>query len=338
MSLLNRHFSHIYVEEAASSLPRCERILQRYPKATVVPIDDYKEVFNRPSQSWSMQKKSMNLILARKKDDFLYSATTIAPDFGYEHFYYNALAFNCLYDCHYCYLQGMYPSANPVLFVNLEEYFEATDRKLESHTPLYLCISYDTDLMAFEHILGYCKEWIEYATSRQDLIIELRTKSANFRSIAELNPIDNVILAWTFSPAEITERYEPKTPSLTARLQSALQACEAGWKIRVCFDPVLYIDGWQQTYEEMVDLVFDTLPLEQIRDVSIGVFRMNNDYFRKTRRKRPSSDLLYQGFEKKEGITTYPEETTSIMVSAVKDRASAYIPAERVTVVDPLRS
>ena len=35
--------------------------------------------------------------------------------------------FNCIYDCDYCYLQGMYPSANIVVFVNHEDFFDAVD-------------------------------------------------------------------------------------------------------------------------------------------------------------------------------------------------------------------
>lgn len=28
---------------------------------------------------------------------------------------------NCIFDCEYCYLKGMYPSGNLVVFVNLED-------------------------------------------------------------------------------------------------------------------------------------------------------------------------------------------------------------------------
>ncbi len=63
---------------------------------------------------------------------------------------------NCIFDCAYCYLKGMYPSANIVVFVNLEEdIFAEVERVLENH-PLYLCVSYDTDLLALEPLIGFC--------------------------------------------------------------------------------------------------------------------------------------------------------------------------------------
>ena len=32
--------------------------------------------------------------------------------------------YNCLFDCKYCFLQGMYSSANYVIFVNYEDYYD----------------------------------------------------------------------------------------------------------------------------------------------------------------------------------------------------------------------
>src|SRR5690606_27139140 len=106
---------------------------------------------------------------------------------------------NCIYDCHYCYLQGLYPSANIVIFVNIEDFFGAVDRQLEGGT-LYLCPSYDTDLLALEGIVPYASRWIEFAGTRQGLRMELRTKSANYGAIAHLKPVEQVILAWSLSP------------------------------------------------------------------------------------------------------------------------------------------
>ena len=32
--------------------------------------------------------------------------------------------YNCLFDCRYCFLQGMYNSSNFVIFVNYEDFFK----------------------------------------------------------------------------------------------------------------------------------------------------------------------------------------------------------------------
>ena len=58
----------------------------------------------------------------------------------------------------------MYPSANIVVYVNLDDFFEAVQQKLKTEKPLYLCISYETDILALENFLEYTKEWIYFAT------------------------------------------------------------------------------------------------------------------------------------------------------------------------------
>ena len=148
------NFSHLYVERAALDYSFAQSIITRFPRARIVPIDDYKSIFARPRQHFQIQKRSMKLILAVKKDRFLYPGSGHSQHFNLDNFYYNTLMFNCVYNCDYCYLQGMYPSANVVAFVNTPDYFEATRQAIAErsniHQPLYVCISYDTDLLAFE--------------------------------------------------------------------------------------------------------------------------------------------------------------------------------------------
>lgn len=53
---------------------------------------------------------------------------------------------NCIFDCEYCYLKGMYPSGNLVVFVNLEDIFAELEALLAQKS-IYLCVSYDADLV-----------------------------------------------------------------------------------------------------------------------------------------------------------------------------------------------
>ena len=71
--------------------------------------------------------------------------------------------------------KGMYPSGNVVLFVNLDDIFDEVYKLLQKH-PVYLCVSYDTDLLAVENIFGYTKRWVDFAERHTDLKIEIRNK------------------------------------------------------------------------------------------------------------------------------------------------------------------
>lgn len=326
---LEPDYSHIYIEHDALDYPDSQRVLERFTAARVVPVDHYKDVFNRPNQDWRRQKNSQNLILAVRRDNFLYEGSDIVQDFGYPNFYYNALVLNCLYDCDYCYLQGMFPSAHVVLFVNNEDYFHHTDRLLD-HKPLYLAISYDTDLLAFEHILPYCSRWLRFAAARQDLTIELRTKSANYRAIRQETPSPNCILAWTLSPDSVISQYEKKTPPLASRLRAASRAQQDGWPIRLSFDPVLCFPGWQDAYRSLVRQTFERIDPQGVNDISVGVFRMSKDYLRRIRGQRNDSDVLYYPYETGNGIVSYPEHLKTRMIDFISRELAAYLPDEKL--------
>ena len=332
---LEPNFSHIYVESEVAEYPFARQILKRFPMATSIEIRDYKEVFSRPGQDFDQQKRSLKLILARKKDRFLYDGSRFVQDADNPNFFYNALSLNCIFDCAYCYLQGMYNSANLVCFVNLEDYFEATDAAIQTRAdpgrPLYLCISYDTDLLAFEHVAPYCRTWIEYCQGRTgDLTIEIRTKSANFAALADLPPQDGVTLAWSLSPAEVCQRYELGAPPLKSRLKAMALAVEAGWSVRLCVDPILPTEGWRDQYMELVEMVFQEIKPGDLLDAHIGVFRMNADFFSNVRKRRPPVDLFYRPWKRQAGMVTHAADEHESLTAFVKGLLTKRMPPGKI--------
>ena len=303
-------FSHIYIETKAIDYPIAKSILEKIKETPLIQIKNYKDVFNRSKQDFTLQKKFPKLILAKKESQFLYEGSKLTPDFGNKNFFYNSLVFNCIYNCDYCYLQGMYPSAYIVIFVNIEDFFSSIEDKLNSSS-IYLSASYDTDLLAFEKIYPFVSQWIEFARKTSGLLVEIRTKSSNFKEIQNISPTENMILAWTLSPKSIIQSYENKTPTLNQRLNSALAAINAGWKVRLCFDPVLIIPNYEFIYKEFFKQVFSVIPENKILDISTGVFRINSDYHKKIQKFRMDSDILFYNFEEFEGIISYPEKTIS---------------------------
>ena len=139
-SLLKPNFSHIYVEKRAQAYPEMNDILRKFPRSTVIEIEDYKRVFNRSNQNFQAQKKSLKLIIAVKKDHFIYNGSQYAPNFDLPNFYYNTVMLNCLYNCDYCYLQGMFISGNIVIFINFEDFVQHAEKILKERGSIYLCV------------------------------------------------------------------------------------------------------------------------------------------------------------------------------------------------------
>lgn len=305
--LFNSYFSHIYIEEKALEHINTKKILGKFPQGEKIIINHYKDIFSRTGQDFNMQKKSPKLILAIKEDNYIYKGAEPCENFGNDNFYYTSTLMNCLYNCEYCYLKGMYSSSNIVIFVNIEDIFQELDLLLEKH-PVYLCISYDTDLMALEYITGYTNKWLEFAKERNNLKVELRTKSANFKSIEKVEVNENIILAWTLSPQEIIEKYEHNTANLENRLRSMKEAINKGWKVRLCIDPIIYIDKWEIYYGNLVEAIKENIDLTKINDISLGFFRVSKDYLKIMKKQDNQSLILNYPFENIDSLYTYPRE------------------------------
>ncbi len=318
----NRAFSHVYIEEAVLVHPVTQRILSRIATPSIIRIRHYKDVFCRKNQAFDVQRNAPLLIIARKTDSFLYKGSPMCDPFGHADFFYTSDVMNCIYQCEYCYLQGLYPSANLVVFVNLEDTFCELEKRLRD-SRINVSISYDTDLLGLEPLTGFVKDWVDFATAHPDAVIELRTKSANFSWIAAMPPPPNFILAWSLSPEQIANSFEKRVPPLAARLCSMKQAIGKGWKVRLCVDPMIHVEDWEDVYDTFSHTVREALPVERLYDISIGVFRVPKDSLKTMRAVQSHSKLLAYPFSLTETGWSYADGQKQEMARFLTQRFAA---------------
>ena len=327
--LLNNRFSHIYVEKDAFKYEMCKSILEGFKNSKVIEIEDYKEVFSKNNQNFELQKRTPKLILAVKKDGFIYEGAKVCESFGNENFYYTSSVLNCIYDCEYCYLQGVYSSANIVVFVNVEEIFNHVENILKEKS-MYICISYDTDLLALENKIGLVKKWYDFVRKHKNLKIELRTKSSNIVFFKGLEANKNFIVAWTISPQEVALANEKGTPNFQSRISCAKKLIESGWSVRICFDPVIKVENFEKVYAEMIDKTFDVIDGEKILDVSIGTFRISKEYLKRMKKNRGNSKVLFYPFECSGGVYSYGEIESKKMIEFMKKNVMKYVEEKKI--------
>ena len=335
--LRNKPFSHIYVEkrvmEDKEYSEKAKEIIGHFPEAVVIEIEHYKDVFNRHKQCFSEQHESQALVLAVKQGNLVYPGAAVCQSMGNEHFYYTSCMMNCLFDCEYCYLKGMYPSGNMVVFLNLRDIFNRVKELLREH-PVYLCVSYDTDLLAAEALTGYVKEWMKFTDSNPGLTIEVRTKAGNIEFerllLTPLQRNESVIFAFTLSPEYVITHYEHRTGSLKGRIDSIKKALECGLSVRLCFDPMIYCPDWKKEYGIMMDTVLSEIPMDKIRDVSVGSFRLSEDYLKTMRRNMPGSAVVQYPYQNDGGVYHYSHKLTSDMESWMVSRLREYVPEARI--------
>ena len=327
--LLNQKFSHIYIESSVVNSGLAEKILSHFPQVKTIVINHYKDIFCRPRQDVRLQKKSPKLILAEQKPPFLYTRAKPCHHLDHNRFFYTTEILNCLFDCEYCFLQGLYPSGNIVIFLNRKELEKAVTKELKNG-PFMLSVSYNSDLLVFEKLTGFVDRWVDFAQEHPAITIELRTKSSITYPFLQKSPIDNFQLSWTLAPNRAINLFEKHTPSAESRIKAIKQSINAGWKIRLCFDPVILFPNWQQEYQALIEEVFNEVDNNYILDATIGPFRMAKEHLKQARKRYPTSPLLAYPYHLKNGIYEYPTEITQQITDTISGYLSPFLPKKKI--------
>ena len=319
----------IYIEEEVRRHPRTESICGRFPNATRVVCERYGEVFNPRAQSFRLQKRSPALILARKHDHHV-QATPDGYGIGGADNYYFSHMLNCLYDCRYCFLQGMFRSAHYVVFVNYEDFGEAIDRRIQKSgsRQSFFFSGYDCDSLAFDGVTGFADFALDFFAERPQAWLELRTKSTRIEALLRRPPLENCVVAYSFTPEEVSLALEHKVPSFERRLRAAKKLQDRGWKLGLRFDPLIDQEGFEDQYRRLFDRVFAALAPEKLHSVSLGAFRLPRGFFREMVKLYPEERLFASPLEDRDGIVSYKTERRREMFEFCRRQLLRRVPQE----------
>ena len=199
----------IYIEDEIYEHARTARICDRYPAAARVRIERYGSVFNPKSQNFRLQKRNPSLILAKKNNELVLPVPDEYTTGGDYHYYFSHML-NCVYDCRYCFLQGMFRSAHFLLFVNYEDFIDSIRQVAGKHPrrETWFFSGYDCDSLAFEPLTGFAEHFLPEFARLDNAVLELRTKSTQIRSLLEIDPLPNVVVAYSLNPESVARELE----------------------------------------------------------------------------------------------------------------------------------
>ncbi len=320
--------SCIYIESAVRDHPRARQLLARHRQLPVVEIERYGEVFNRRAQSFRLQKRNPALIIAHKTGHRVLAAPE-GYGLGGEHNYYFSHMLNCIYDCRYCFLQGMYQSAHQVVFVNYEDFGDEIARIATAHgdQPVWFYSGYDCDSLASEPLTRFTEHFVPLIENLDNAWLELRTKSTQVRALLKRPPLERVVTAFSFSDATSHRRLEHGVPPIARRIDAMRRLLEAGWPVGLRFDPVVYHRDYRAAFVELLEQVFAQIDAARLHSVSLGSFRLTRDHFRNTARLYPDEPLFAQPLVLDKGIVGYAPEREREMIEFCETELLRHIPA-----------
>jgi spore photoproduct lyase len=292
-------FEKIFIESNLIDHPKVKNILARFPNTEAQIINKVEDIFGRVKKPYLQKRETLNLFLGEKKGQLVKVAPNAYGVQGEPHYYF-AQAYNCIYECDYCYLQGYFNSPDIVLFLNHEEIGAEMKRIANSHAPIktWFHAGEFSDSLALSHLSGELDFYFKLFKDVPEAYLELRTKSINIKELLKQSPLPNIITSFSLSPQKRSKKNDLKTPSTERRLKAIAELNAKNFPMAIHFDPIIYDENIIELYSELIQNLSYSIPLEKIRYISLGVVRFTKDVFHQVQVNYPESDLLHHEFIK----------------------------------------
>ncbi|MBI4925331.1 MAG: hypothetical protein HY843_05350 [Bdellovibrio sp.] len=184
---------------------------------------------------------------------------------------------NCPFDCSYCFLQNyLTNTAMQVIGDTKAIMQEVLERTQKEPGRLFRVGTWELgDSLALENMTKSASELIIAFAKLPNAILELKTKSDVVEPLLSLEHNGKTVVSWSLNPESVIRREEHKTASLVKRLAAMAKVYRAGYLIGLHFDPMIYFEGFEKDYEDLVIRIFQVITPERVAWISIGSLRFN---------------------------------------------------------------
>ena len=258
----------IFAQPAALELPRGKAIVERWPDADVVLVDNHwniPEVHGDETNvpRWS-RIKTEALVLGVKK------ALTVKPNGRSADFIAPSTANGCAMACAYCYVPRHKGYSNPVtVFANIDQIAGALERHATRQGMKLEPNQCDPDLWVYD--IGEnsdCSVDALLSDNVEDLV-RLFRDLPNAKLSFATKYVNRAMLGWdhggktrirfSLMPADLAKSIDVRTSPVAERMAAINDFVAAGYQVHVNFSPVIITDTWLSDWEKLLRQLDATL-------------------------------------------------------------------------------
>ncbi|MCD1260661.1 spore photoproduct lyase [Paenibacillus athensensis] len=329
----------VYFEPDALNYPKGQRILEwaREQKLDIHMTTSHNQIRDLPGESelekYRIAKRTL-VVGIRKTLKF----DTSKPSAEYA----IPIATGCMGHCHYCYLQTTL-GAKPYIrvYVNTDDIIGAAKQYIEERAPEITrfeaaCTS---DPVGLEHISGSLRELIEFMGTQPLGRLRFVTKYHHVDSLLDAKHNKHTRFRFSVNADYVIKHFEPGTSRFEERIAAAGKVARAGYPLGFIIAPIIWHEGWEQGYAELLDKLYASLPPEATTDLT---FEMIQHRFTKTAKnviqKRYPKTKLEMDEEKRkykwgrwgQGKYVYPDEQANALREFITERIFDKFPDAKI--------
>jgi spore photoproduct lyase len=186
------------------------------------------------------------------------------------------IATGCMGHCHYCYLQTTL-GAKPYIrvYVNIEDILGAAKGYIDERAPEITrfeaaCTS---DPVGLEHITGSLKELIEFMAEQPLGRLRFVTKYHHVDSLLQAKHNKHTRFRFSVNADYVIKNFEPGTSKFAERIEAAGKVAKAGYPLGFIIAPIIWHEGWEDGYEELLENLSLALPALAAEDLTFELIQ-----------------------------------------------------------------
>ncbi len=215
-------------------------------------------------------------------------------------------AINCGFGCSYCTIQSFYDEGRIYLHSNLKEHL--TQLELDPDKIYHIGTGQSSDSLMWGNRGNLLLYLFDFARQHPNVILELKTKSANISYLINNRPPANVLVTWTLNSRQVIDNEEHGTASLNERIEAARHCADSGILAGFHFHPIIRHKGWQEGYSEVFKQLVENFTPEEVALTSFGTLTYIKPVIRAIRERGEHTQVLRLPLKETAGKFSYPFE------------------------------
>ena len=220
---------------------------------------------------------------------------------------------NCGYGCSYCSIQSFF-TGNEVTF---DSHFSEKLKQIpiDPERIYHIGTGQSSDSLMWGNSNGVLDAIIDFAGDHPNVILELKSKSANISHLLKSELPPNLICSWSLNPQTVIDNEEHGSAALQKRLDAARQLAANGAVIGFHFHPMIHYQQWREDYAEIFQQIQQSFTPQQVAMISLGTLTFIKPVIKKIRQQGFSSQILKMPMVEADGKLSYPDDIKLEMFS-----------------------
>ncbi|MBL7002751.1 MAG: DNA photolyase [Gammaproteobacteria bacterium] len=213
---------------------------------------------------------------------------------------------NCGYGCSYCSIQSFFDGKQISFDNNFAD--KLKNLELDPDKTYHIGTGQSSDSLMWGNSHGVLDGVIEFARDNPNVILELKTKSANVNHLIRSNAPKNILCTWSLNTPTLIEHEEHGTASLEKRLAAARKVADAGFVVGFHFHPIIHYANWEQDYGEVVATIQQMFLAKEVALISMGTLTYIKSVIKEIRKRAIPTQILKMPMVDADGKQSYPDE------------------------------